>query len=120
MIKISSILEEIVEELKLRFDDPVSIISAMDTGVSFINSSRLDTKFALIIPPMMGLEDNSVGLAVVKFGYFKRDIVWHLADPQLIDKIENRVSMWLDHHCLKSDWDSSLREGSNFKLDESD
>jgi hypothetical protein len=120
VIKISNILEELVEELKSRFDRKISIISTMETGVSFACFSKSDVKFALIVAPMMGLEDeNLVGLTVVKFGIARKDVSFRLADPNLLDKIENRVRSWLNHNCLATDWVPRSFNDSFF-LDESD
>lgn len=92
MLKISDIFVEYVRELGDDFE--IDVVNSV--GVSFYHKDCKDgMKFTIVRSPMFGVESGHVGLAVVKLGYFQIDSQYKYEDPNLLEKISDRLKTWL-------------------------
>lgn len=91
MISTSNVFAEFVTGLGEDFI--IDVIN--EQGVAFYHQGRRDLKFSIVTPPMWGLPAGYAGFMVTKDSYPYKDDRFRFEDPQLLEKIKDRIDIWL-------------------------
>ena len=77
-------------------NDNLMIDALNDYGVAFYHHARPDLKFSLALTPMFDVPTGHVGFIVTKHSYPWKDRLFCITNPELLDRVQNRVDAWLN------------------------